>query len=828
MKRAILLSVQLCLAWNTAANAFDFTWSNPAGGNWADMNNWGGVGVPSAFDNAMLAALGNPYTVQLTDTRDIGNITLTASDATLSHSGFLTVWGNFALNAGTYNLSGDLQIAANGGFTTAAGTAFNWTGGIFGLGGSGDLNLGGITTISGAQPKEIHSIANNLGTLIWAGGSAVVAVQNGQGFTNQPSGLIDLTADGSAFINDSVLVKGILTNAGTLRKSSGLSTTVVQWTTHSSGVIDVQAGTLNFQALGDISGTLQGAGMLVKSGGDGSVPAGKTLTINTGAAFIQSAGTTFINGTITGPGLIRLNGGVLNVAPGGQGTIETNFEWSVGVVGFTETGTLFLTGSTTISGSFTKSIRTQVKNQGTMTWLSDSGPVRSDAAAASLLNLPGGLINIAGDGIPFVNNAPGFLLNTGTLRKSGGNSITFIDWTVESIGTIDTQSGVLRFSSLGNFYGTVQGEGILQNTGFSAIIPGGSTLSIANGATFVQSSGSLNVNGTVSGAGLLLHEGGTLDSFQSWTGTIESNFVWTGGAIGFNGNGVLNLNGATAINGNELKSLRKIVSNSGILTWNGGGSVRIDATGSGISNEPFGIIDFAASGTAFTNSFIGTLLNRGTVLKTASNQSTNIAWQTVNEGRIVVYTGTLQFINFTQTSTGSITLLNNSSLNLLSPQTMQGDIEGNGTIIASSIIFSQGEIRPGVTAGRLNVQSNLTLAPTATLAIELGGLSQGVSYDFLNVAGTVNLNTAVLEVRFIDGFESTVHPGDQFVVLAATNLTNLFNNLPNNAIFASADGFHELRIHYTPTFVVLSVVPEPALLALTGLLAVPGIRRRCR
>src|SRR5579885_3559704 len=86
------LALSLLLA-PAAARATDYTWGNSSGGDWATAANWSPVGAPGAGDNATIA-LGGTYTVGLTGTQSVNNVTLNAAGATVN--------GNFggSLNLG--------------------------------------------------------------------------------------------------------------------------------------------------------------------------------------------------------------------------------------------------------------------------------------------------------------------------------------------------------------------------------------------------------------------------------------------------------------------------------------------------------------------------------------------------------------------------------------------------------------------------------------------------------------------------------------------------------------------------------------------------------
>lgn len=94
-------------------------------------------------------------------------------------------------------------------------------------------------------------------------------------------------------------------------------------------------------------------------------------------------------------------------------------------------------------------------------------------------------------------------------------------------------------------------------------------------------------------------------------------------------------------------------------------------------------------------------------------------------------------------------------------------------------------IVPGASPGTLNITGNLTLAPTSTTMIELGGTSQGVDYDFINVTGNVAVD-GTLDVSMFGSFTGSV--GNTFDVIASGGtMTGSFAtvNIPSGYNFSN-------------------------------------------
>src|SRR5207245_1148383 len=98
--------------------------------------------------------------------------------------------------------------------------------------------------------------------------------------------------------------------------------------------------------------------------------------------------------------------------------------------------------------------------------------------------------------------------------------------------------------------------------------------------------------------------------------------------------------------------------------------------------------------------------------------------------------------------------------------------------------------------GVLNFLGNLFFKPAATLKIELGGMTQGTNYDYVNVTNAVVL-AGSLQVWLINGFQTTIPPGAIFTVLTAGGgLTGGFANVASGSRLTTADGFGSFVVTY--------------------------------
>ena len=160
-----------------------------------------------------------------------------------------------------------------------------------------------------------------------------------------------------------------------------------------------------------------------------------------------------------------------------------------------------------------------------------------------------------------------------------------------------------------------------------------------------------------------------------------------------------------------------------------------------------------------------------------------------------------------------------------------------GVLNAESVVVSsEGKYTSGSSPGTGVLNGNLTLIDTGTLSVELAGTLQGITYDFVDLNGTLVLNGGLLELTFLDGFQSQVQLSDVFTVLDADfPITGSFSNVPSGGQLLTSDGLGMFNVYYgagspygSDLLVVTNFIPEPGVAALivsaSALLA--GRRRR--
>ncbi|MEX2168328.1 MAG: LamG domain-containing protein [Pirellulales bacterium] len=156
----------------------------------------------------------------------------------------------------------------------------------------------------------------------------------------------------------------------------------------------------------------------------------------------------------------------------------------------------------------------------------------------------------------------------------------------------------------------------------------------------------------------------------------------------------------------------------------------------------------------------------------ASNTTANISGGAVLEmnNRFSLNGNTL-----TKSGSGSLLINNNQNTGTGSVSVSGGVLGGGGRVSGNLTNAAGGTVAPGASAGVLTVQGNYIQQPGSTLAIEIGGLTEGQSYDVLNVTGSMTLNGGTLSVSLIDGFMPAA--GNSFDILDFASRIGSFTTL---------------------------------------------------
>ncbi|MGZ5021691.1 MAG: hypothetical protein ACXWFY_04120, partial [Chthoniobacterales bacterium] len=142
-----------------------------------------------------------------------------------------------------------------------------------------------------------------------------------------------------------------------------------------------------------------------------------------------------------------------------------------------------------------------------------------------------------------------------------------------------------------------------------------------------------------------------------------------------------------------------------------------------------------------------------------------------------------------------------------------GLVDAFGDINAS--ISNNAMLRPALGGSGLHVTGNVSLLGASNLVFQLGGLTQGSQYGFMNVNGNVSLGGQLL-VSFVSGFQNSVTNSNSFTVLSSTaTFSGIFANIASGSRLDTTDSAGSFLVTYNGSNVVLSDyqphVPRPAL-----------------
>jgi hypothetical protein len=390
--------------------------------------------------------------------------------------------------------------------------------------------------------------------------------------------------------------------------------------------------------------------------------------------------------------------------------------------------------------------------------------------------------------------------NDGSFRKSGGTGATNVSMIFNNAGVVKIETGSIRFTVFGEHTGTfdLSAGTTLEFAGGGAYFRAGSSV-IGQGRLSIGA-GTINAVGTaVNAAGPVTLSGGSLliTGDQTFFGGLD----WSNGTLG--GTGVTTIaSGATFnLTGTSSKYLDgRILANAGVCNWTSTGSNFQGSNGAVIENLAGATFDAKSNATLNFHSVGGESVfnNAGLFKKSAGTGITEINWTFNNTGTVQVNTGTLRFSTYNQNQDDARILLNGGTFSTKNsaPLIIQaGSIDGAGTVLASSVTMN-GRISPGFSAGKLIFNANLTLQNTSQLLFELGGKTQGTSYDYIDVNAAFTAG-GLLNVSFLNGFQSNVLATDTFTLLTAnSSITGVFSNAASGARLTTADGFGSFLAQY--------------------------------
>lgn len=358
--------------------------------------------------------------------------------------------------------------------------------------------------------------------------------------------------------------------------------------------------------------------------------------------------------------------------------------------------------------------------------------------------------------------------------------------------------GVARMGEGGVGSLTVSGAGATFNHGAGTFAIGNGnagTLTVSNGAVANVTHLSL-AEGNATSTGVLNITGATVTTSQNFYGA-------------YFGTGTTNINAGGSLNVSRFVSLSQIGGSNGTINING-----------------------ANARMTLSSNFVNV---SGLRLGYGGNGTLNVS----NGGTLTVAPGTVNHVTF---NSGDLTT-GNGTLNLLSGGTV--DLAGTSSLLkgtgtgTATFNFTGGTLKNAVSIavpvnqqggtftagsstsaiGTTTLTAGYTLGPAGTLQVDLAGSGgvAGTDFDYYAITGAANLNGYVALLT-ANGFTPTI--GQTFNVLTAgtVDITGATAGGWGLSVISGGNG-QILQATY---------VPEPAALALVGLGAMAGLRRRRR
>jgi len=801
------------------------------------------VAVAQNLGSNGILELQNGSTIQtgIFDVGKRGTGSLTAGSGSQIQASFLFV-GSESSGDGTMTLSGADTLAT---VTSVL---------VVGSSGDGTLNVntGAEVTTNGFV---IGSAASGDGAVTVGIGSHISA----QGTTVGSSGTGALTLSLGDLTTGSLLVGSLAGSEGTLTLGTGADLIVTGPTTvlaRSGSAVVSQTGGAQFQAHSVILGE--------NAGSD---------------AFV----------TVTGSGTVMRADGDFYVGKGGHADLTV----SGGALLKTGTPTLDFTPATTIAviGEGTGSANSRATVQGTNSrWVHHGdlnlGP--NAAAGAELRVFSKALLDV--DGLLDIGGSGLLTINDGRVEVQdftvSADSMEGVDWVkgeffFKGDKTLDGDIDLYLLQGEGIRAGRTLGAEGNFHFGTEITLNGGvlDAETLTSAASLDFQSGTLRLDYAQIGIGelfdgLLVYDTAfaATHKLEFQNTTINNNaFVQVGSGATFRP-GALTNRGELNLAGTTARVITNIVTNEGLITGTGrilsdvfnqsGGEVRADVgerlvlQGLYHQNQGAMVVEQGRMDVS------GTLFNTGTVNVVDGSLTTD--GYVYNQGTVSVTNGTARFDGSLENSGvlqiageqsdifGTVNnqsggeirvgsgaqavfyddVVNNGDVNIGAGSTFTslGYLAGSGRFLGAGNVDILGEFAPGNSPGYVEFQTDVQLAPTSTLLIELGGLTPTIEHDFLYSLSDVVL-AGMLDVTLYGGY--LLNPGDEFLFweidgtrtgyfddLDEGGLVGVYNDVSLYFSYAGGDG-NDLLLYSI-------AVPEPSrgMLLMAALAALAARRRR--
>ncbi len=648
-----------------AVGAAVISWDSGAGtANWGDSANWApNTGTAGLFGSDLvlirLSRNGSRPTNQNIAGLAINSLTLAGSRNVVVSSGqafTLGAGGLTQLTTVTSSIGIGVNLGASQAWTNNSASAFTMAGALDLRGYQLTVTGNGAMTISG----------NVAGT----GGNALVKYGTGT-----------LTLSGSnTFIGSTRVAAGMLTLGG----SYALQNSTLDLATLDSGTVNF--GTLTAATFGGLAGSrnLSSAVALTVGGNHENTLYSGTLSgagslIKSGTGLLTLAGNNSYTGsTVIAAGVLQLgNGGIAGSLGTNTGVISNH-----GMLVFNRSNTLLLANVISGTGGLTQA------GTGTVTLVGNNNYTGSTIISAGTLQVGAGngegslgSGNVLDNGMLTINRGlPVTVANaisgTGSLTKTGTGLLT-LSGVNSYTGSTIVSGGMLRFASAAAMPSGA-GKGSLKLGGGTVLDLNGLNLAVngfADGSTGAIRN---DLQGTLAGDGTMLNE--TFSTLTVGGGNTSSTFS---GALlngGFNSNGysvslgVANLvktgTGTLILAGANNYTGSTVISGGTLQVGAGAGAGTLGNVAPVINNGALVVNRATNYVLASSVSGTGSLVKRGTGTLTLANANSFSGGLTVEAGKVVSdLAGSL--------GTGTVTLQGQTVLSLGGNTTLQG-FGGNG------------------------------------------------------------------------------------------------------------------------------------------------------
>jgi len=404
----------------------------------------------------------------------------------------------------------------------------------------------------------------------------------------------------------------------------------------------------------------------------------------------------------------------------------------------TNNGIITSTNQVGISGNGTFTNNGTIIRHGTTNDLGVGGYDNGQGLSVELDNTSRGIINLLSDS--GFSSGNGYIVNSGTIKKTGGSGTSAVFVSMKNTGIIDAESGTIRFigvdsSDTGTSFAQVDTNGTFKTATGAAI-----ELADNGYAPFVE-------NGTfhASGSGTILLDAGELDTGPAGaTFKVASTvtFSWNNASINVPAMTTLTYDGPLSINGDGFAAL------DGGGTFLEHGTITVSATGSAaglaiddgnnstttLDIAKGSILDFQSDAGIFVNccgESLELVVNAGTIEKTGGTGTSSLTLPLTNTGTVKAQSGTLALSATTdtngtfKTAKGAFIDLAHSGAELFT-ENKTFNATGSGTLLLDSGTLSGGpagatfKIARGVTFSWSDAY--ISTSPKATLTFN-GALS---------------------------------------------------------------------------------------------------------